>query len=505
MVSQGRVPGLSRRAFLGSAGAAGALMGGADGPAPAGGPPRAPMRGRKEELARRVAALDLEIAEWVRNSESRTDEKGNNSQLIVLQAMMGRFVGRQRDLLKGIDPAGDLGTFEDGVQRLTGEILRAQRVWEYFRTIFLTRSSPTLREPILAAEAVAWDCHRTILLKAASFGAIAEAHFREPPLCYPTAVAGPGTWAREQTPLGLADQEFRLYKTPIPVILLPWESLRNAWELVAIHHEVGHVIEAELKLEGPLAVAIGGVEGIPPERARRWAEWGRELFADLVGLRLGGAAFAEMLAYELLGPPDQVLYYNPADPAHPTPYARILMNAAYLRTLAADEPGPGDDGAAEMGRVAAEIEARWRGFYGEPPQSALDFLKDFTAVSRAMTGTKLAALKGRTLRDLIPYESKYDRAIRERRGDAARRRRAGCEDRPAARRRRGPAGGEPGDRRGARPGRGAAVDRCGGREADHQEHAGHGPRRRPRTPPVPRRLRRRLLTRPAPPPKGGRP
>jgi hypothetical protein len=75
--------------------------------------------------------------------------------------------------------------------------------------------------------------------------------------------------------------------------------------------------------------------GVPDNRIRQWLQWQGEVFADLVGLQLGGPPFAECLMHVLLLPKDMVVTINSRDP-HPTHYPRILMNAAYIPTMILD-------------------------------------------------------------------------------------------------------------------------------------------------------------------------
>jgi hypothetical protein len=95
---------------------------------------------------------------------------------------------------------------------------------------------------------------------------------------------------------------------------------------------------------------------------------------------------------------------NEGDP-HPTPYIRILLNAAYIRTLGAD-PAIQDH--------AAQIEARWKSIYGadsgDPDLDAYE--QDFPLVFAALMNKKLPVLKERSVGELMPFGSADDARIR---------------------------------------------------------------------------------------------
>jgi hypothetical protein len=186
---------------------------------------------------------------------------------------------------------------------------------------------------------------------------------------------------------------------------MPWEHLPNPWQYVVLHHEVAHDIEADLKLRPVLLKSMKDTlpaAGVPAARVSVWLQWTGEVFADLCALQLGGSAFAEELMHLLLLPHEQVNTFNCADP-HPTPYIRVLLNAAYVRRL-------GD--LKDIQEEAESVESRWKAVFGDssgdPRLNA--FQHDFTAVFRALMDTPFAALNGRSIRELVPF-SEGDHAM----------------------------------------------------------------------------------------------
>jgi hypothetical protein len=170
-------------------------------------------------------------------------------------------------------------------------------------------------------------------------------------------------------------------------------------------HEIGHDLEADLKLRSPLGEHFKRTlvdAGVPDDRISVWMPWQGEIFADLVALQLAGPAFADYLLHVLMLPVPMVVQYQAGEP-HPTPYVRILMNAAYIRDMLPNRP--------EMERHADDIAALWGDLYG--PQPRFDKLRlDFQHVFKALMDTPVAELKDKTVRELIPFSAADDARIR---------------------------------------------------------------------------------------------
>lgn len=129
-----------------------------------------------------------------------------------------------------------------------------------------------------------------------------------------------------------------------------------------------------------------------------------EIFADLCALRLAGPAFAECLLQLLLLPAQTVKIYNGDDP-HPTPYVRMLLLFAYIRTLGTS-PAIVDH--------ATTLENDWRALYGASTGlPALDaYAQDLRTVFEALMDTPLPPLQNHAMRDLLPFEDADDARIR---------------------------------------------------------------------------------------------
>jgi len=368
---------------------------------------------RREELKRRVDMLPAEVQTWRARSANTLDMNAHFSQIEALAVLMKAYEGTQRALLEQLDTAEKAEDFHTIALSLVGEIIRSQRVWDFFRDKLELRFSPTFKDVLWTADTIAWDCYRPVMDRAVQAQIVPEAEVREPPLSYLTAEFSPATWLRGSRPFDGRNYQLGTSRLPIPVIELPWDHAGNLWELVSLQHEVAHDIEGDLKLRGALLLnlqVILGNAGVPQQRINVWQSWVGETFADLVAIQQGGPSFSMGLAHILLLPASMVTTYNPEDP-HPTHYVRVLMNAAYARTLV-----PGDSPAekAAVARVeedAASIEDAWKSLYGEAGALA-PFTGDFPLVFRALMDTPVSVLKEATVRTLVPFTAADDLRIR---------------------------------------------------------------------------------------------
>jgi hypothetical protein len=361
---------------------------------------------RREELQRRVESLPKEVAAWKDRSTQALDMNAHFSQLESLGVFMDALINRQRILLEQLDATTNSEDFRNTAFQLVQEIIKAQRVWEFFRSKLELRFSPDFKDLLWVADTVAWDCYRPVMDRAVDAEIIPAAQVREPPLAYLTAEFSPATWVRGSRPNDGMNYQLGLATLPIPVIEIPWDHLGNLWELVSLQHEVGHDLEADLHLRAELLASLKSAlegSGVPPDRVTTWLSWEGEIFADLVGLQLGGPAFTRGLMHLILLPSALVTSYDPKDP-HPTHYVRILMNAAYIRTLV--------QGNHALENEADSIEIAWKSLYGNSlPLKAFD--DDFPRVFAALMDAPMAALKGKHVRDLMPFTAADDTRIRQ--------------------------------------------------------------------------------------------
>lgn len=360
---------------------------------------------RREELRRRVEALPKEIAAWKDRAKNELDMNANFSQVQAIELLMSGIIEKQTSMLGSLKADGDGEIFRGKTLELISEIIRAQKIWDFFRDKLDLRFSPIFKNPLWIADTVAWDCYRPVLETAAAQGVLPKSQFREPPLTYLTAEFSPATWVRGSRPNDGREYDLGASTLPVPVIELPWDHVTNTWEFLSLAHEVGHDLEADFQLRASLQLSLQkvlGSAGISTTRISLWQKWQGEIFADLVGLQLAGPAFSEALMNLLLLPAQMVTSYDEQDP-HPTHYPRILMNAAYMRTLV--------PGRAEIDQDAADLETRWKAFYGEQHQFD-ELTGEFPHVFKALMDSPMAVLKEKTVREMMPFSAKDDARIR---------------------------------------------------------------------------------------------
>jgi hypothetical protein len=357
---------------------------------------------RKEELRRRVESMPPEVNAWAARTRAEIDMNLHFSQLQAISVLVETFHERQLTLLAALDPSASSDDFAVSCRDVVRSIIAGQRVWNYFRSKLDLRLIPQFAAALKTTDIVAYDCYAPVIDRARISGIIAAAAVREPPLTYLSAELSPLTWVRGKRPNDGRNYPLGQATLPIPVIELPLDHLKNSWELLSIHHEVGHDIEADLNLRpalaGSLAQALSAA-AMPIERQENWTRWLGEIVADLIALQLGGPAYAAMLLNLLLMPFIQVIIISPEDP-HPTHYIRIRLMAASIRAMARSA-GAGIV-AQELDAQASSLDESWIALYGEPAE-LLPYGDDFDAVIRAVMDTPFAELNGSSLRAFIPY------------------------------------------------------------------------------------------------------
>jgi hypothetical protein len=373
----------------------------------------AALRLRTEELRRRVRALPSEVESWrarVANIDDR-DMRLHFTQLQALNVLMTAYFEQQKSLLDALDPAGPSAAWAGKAFELVKSIIASQRVWSFFRSKLDLRFSPEFKDVLRVADIVAMDCYGPAMTEATVRGIVKKAAVREPPLTYLIAEFSPATWVRNSRPQDGRAYDLGEAQLPIPVIQVPWDHVENTWEFLSLHHEVGHDIEADLALRAPIhdkLLAALRAGGVPETRLRNWMRWQAEIFADFAGLQLGGPAFSDMLLNLLILPSAQVTAIDAGDP-HPNHYVRILLNVASVRTMAAAAVEPAF--AERLRADAAATEAVWLGLFGDQADLRA-YEADFAVVIAAVMDTPYAALKGASVREMLPYTNAHDQRIR---------------------------------------------------------------------------------------------
>src|SRR5262249_44876942 len=286
------------------------------------------------EACRRLRAFDDEFGRWLTASKTGHEFQRHGSQIRALNTMLKAF----RDSVDGLVNC-DRGPAAKPELEASVEASRLALalfgIWDFFRVKLDQRRNASYAEPLRQADEFAWLCYRPAR----------EGGLKEPPLVFFNSGTSPFILRRdarfyaESVPAELAASESILEATsqlPFPVIGVPWTQMNHFPDAVVIAHEVGHAIEADLKLQDGLDRAIDTAlmrthgEG----RGDYWRNWRSEVFADLYGCLSVGPAFTRALRDFVAAPEAPLLAEQPSlFSSYPPASVRIRFNAAVLELM----------------------------------------------------------------------------------------------------------------------------------------------------------------------------
>lgn len=249
--------------------------------------------------------------------------------------------------------ASNEGAAVDQVLRGTAlverQIDRARRAYGLFFELFSQRGT-SFAPSLAACDVIAADCFRVV--RANAPGLLPTPLLK--PLTYLEHGFSPATFRR-----GVVLTRLLGERNPFPLVRMPFDRIGSPWEMGVLLHEVGHNLQADLKIwhETQFAVQrrVLSVTG-NPWIARIWTRWHREIFADLIAVLLGGPASARSMKDFLAYPATRVLTFRPLG-VHPVPYIRVFILAEMVRRM-----GFAEDAAA-IGDV-------WQRVYAPATRSA---------------------------------------------------------------------------------------------------------------------------------------
>lgn len=365
---------------------------------------------RKNELERRTKELPAEVKDWKEATENDLDSNLHFSQMLAIDALITAYGNTYAAKLGNLPPLSDKPAYEAALYDVMTAIASAQKAWDFFRRKFDQRKSERYVKRLRVADIIAIDCYDAAIETAKTKGWVKEDEVREPPLTYLSPEISPMTWARGTRPNDGRSEELEGKTLPIPVVEVPYDQMANVWELLSISHEVGHEIDADLKLLPAIKTNLSKAfesGTIPPERRRRWLGWASEIFPDLLALQFSGPAFAYMLRNILILPSAAVTNIVLGD-VHPNHYLRMLLCTAYIRSMS----GTSQDAAFQtaLNGHAANLEVGWIDLYGNPP-GLTDYLADIPVVLAAIMDAPMPSMTGATLRSLVDYTAAHEAAI----------------------------------------------------------------------------------------------
>ncbi|HLM62576.1 MAG TPA: hypothetical protein VK308_17370, partial [Pyrinomonadaceae bacterium] len=347
------------------------------------------------ELQRRAALLPREVGAWSDIADTNENNFGiHKSQFQALKIMMTGLLERQEVLLDGFSEDLSPKQFAEQSLEFGDEVVGTHDLWKIFRQIMAQRTDTALQRSVDAADLVAADCYLTCMAQARDWGAIEEQKFREPPLTFFEADSSPSTASRGFgiESLGFPIRRYRNMRLPIPIVVLPFDQAASLWMFCNLHHEVGHNLDADLGLRdqffNPLLNRMNA-DGIPADRQKLWAnKWSGEIVADVFGVMLGGAGFAQALGGWILTltPAARFQELNSAD-VHPPFYIRVPLLVALLKNLE----------IAPLTETARFLEDEWRRL--PKPDWVDDFVSDCEIIADVFLNQKLNNLGNHSLRE----------------------------------------------------------------------------------------------------------
>jgi hypothetical protein len=342
---------------------------------------------KRSELAANAESLEHELEEWLGVSAADQPLEKHNSQVLAAAGVLREV---SAPILK---KAGNETLDVEDAAAVEEELLSLHRVWDFFRQKLTVRFVEWLRDPLEAADELAWACYRPALDRlAADTG-------KEPPLIFPNGDASPftvprGAAFRQEPQRGepLTGEELAeaLEELPIPVIGVPWFQGEHLLGALVIGHEVGHDVEHALDLgtivDERLHVELGG-----SKRLEAWLQWRGEAFADVYGTLAGGPAFVGALIDFLAAEWRIVAGRRLSSPnfgAYPTRPLRVAVALATLERL-------------DFTTEAKRLRANWEAVY--PEHEMEDYEEDVPRVVRCIVDGPYPQLGGGALTSLLTF------------------------------------------------------------------------------------------------------
>jgi hypothetical protein len=264
--------------------------------------------------------------------------------------------------------------------------------WDFFRVKLDQRRNESYRQPLRMADELAWLCYRPVR----------DRGRKEPPLVFFNGGTSPFILRRDvgfhadSVPKELVATDSIVEATarlPFPVIGIPWTQMNHLPDAVVIGHEVGHAVEADLKLQTDVDRAIDAAlagSDTGKDRSVYWRKWRSELFADLYGCLVAGPAFTRGLRDFLAAPKSSVVADHPSLTSdYPPVSVRIRFNDAVLEA---------------MGFTGGDsLWSGWTASYGAPPATLDPYITDAVDVAKQMYAAPLDALSKQPITSLLTF------------------------------------------------------------------------------------------------------
>lgn len=252
------------------------------------------------DLKRRIDSLRVEIHGWEVRAKADQSHLGLYSRrLVALNVMFDALIEKRLDVpySRLIELDRDVGYSIEfrAVQQALGGV---QDAWRVFRAGFLLLSEEPFRPVLDAANLITAECFNHSLKRANDRLDAKQQPALDlpaPPLVHLMTIEFPQAASCDVKVKHLGVRILTEQRTPLPVVILPEDYIHCAWLLPFLYHEVGHLIDEELKVAESVAGAIEELKSTHAQ-AWRWRAWSKEVTADVFGVLYGGPGYALALA-----------------------------------------------------------------------------------------------------------------------------------------------------------------------------------------------------------------
>ncbi len=271
----------------------------------------------------------------------------------AVNRFIDRFRSRLVELSRWVDAAASAARREPTKERLRlllerkqevgDRVLYVEGIWDFYFDMFVQRLS-RFGERLRSIDRICANCYEDLYTGLGN----AQPTPSLLPFSYADSGFSPFTYRR-----GVPLTRLRRNSNLFPLIVLPQHRLDNVWALSSVLHEVSHNLQSDLGLWQEIPARVFhrlNTEGLFPDAvARVWANWHKEIMADMFALMLGGPAAVESLMDVVGRSPTSTVRFS-AVGVHPTPYFRVLINLILLRRLG-------------FTKMAADLARVWKRLY----------------------------------------------------------------------------------------------------------------------------------------------
>ncbi len=363
---------------------------------------------KKIELKLKLASLEEEIKSWCdRSDEDKVFEK-HNTQIRALQAhLKGWHVVIEKRLAKYNNQAPDL--YLTNCANAEKIILSEHRIWDYFRSKLIQREEDSFLPYLRAADEFVWNCYQPILKIV--YPDIVSSPAKQPPLVFFNGGISPFSLSRgkpfqpEQVAgdvLNINPDEY-VTKLPIPVVGVPWDQVSHLPAVLVLGHEVGHIVEADFRLEAGVKQMLKNAleqRQADETRTEAWNEWLGEIFADLYGCLAAGPAFAGALI-DFIAKGKQAICSEakiaPGWGRYPTDFLRVRIILKALELMGFDQTP-----------AAVEYRELWANYSSGMHQAYTD---DAPVIVEALLKGKHPVLGNKSIMEIFSFSKDQQEAV----------------------------------------------------------------------------------------------